>query len=112
MSLQAVLLLQPVTYKVYFLDGTFCMVELQPYESVADVIGLVKENLGLASNWGWALYEVRVSAFHTDFTSHQTNFCCGNKSIDTSAKGIVFIKLLCMHMLKCEYYTAKNSCLT
>ena len=55
---QAVLTLQPLVYRIYFLDGTTKAIACDPCESAQDALITIKEKMGLKNIEGWALYEV------------------------------------------------------
>lgn len=62
MSLQAVCNLQPIVYRLSFLDGKTKAIVLDPSETASDALCRVAEKIGLQSTYGWALYEVLTAA--------------------------------------------------
>jgi len=50
--------LQPVVYRIHFLDGKTKAIAVDPSETVADALCRVADKIGLQSTYGWAMYEV------------------------------------------------------
>ena len=55
---QAVTSLQPIQYRIHFLDGKTKTVSLNPEDVAADAVLKVAEKIGLRIPSGWAIYEV------------------------------------------------------
>jgi len=52
--------LQPIVYRIHFLDGKTKAIAVDPSETVADALCRVAEKIGLQSTYGWAMYEVML----------------------------------------------------
>ena len=57
--LKAVSNLQPMVYRIYFLDGKTKAIALEPHQKVIDALLTIQDKIGLISIHGWALFEVR-----------------------------------------------------
>jgi len=56
--MQALSSLQPIVYRIHFLDGKTKAIAVDPSETVADALCRIADKIGLHSTYGWAIYEV------------------------------------------------------
>jgi len=66
---QALTNLQPIVYRIHFLDGKTKAIAVDPSETVADALCRVAEKIGLQSTHGWAMYEVSTRCSSVVMTS-------------------------------------------